>query len=69
MRARHWKKGRKGFFGILFGRTVVVIVLLLLQIALLFVGYGLLNEYVYFLNTVLTVLGIPFGGSYHKQVR
>ncbi len=48
MRARHWKKGRKGFFGILFGRTVVVIVLLLLQIALLFVGYGLLNEYVYF---------------------
>ncbi|MEE0420754.1 MAG: cardiolipin synthase [Lachnospiraceae bacterium] len=52
------EKGRKGFFGILFGRTVVVIVLLLLQIALLFVGYGLLNEYVYFLNTVLTVLGI-----------
>lgn len=52
------EKGKRGFFGIVFGRTAVVILLLMLQVALLFVGYNRLSEYMYYLNTVLAILGM-----------
>ena len=54
---RKLEKGKKGFFGIVYGRAAVVILLLVIQIALIFVFYNWLSEYVYFLNTALTILG------------
>lgn len=51
------EKGKKGFFGIIYGRAAVVILLMVIQIALIFVFYNWLSEYVYFLNTALTILG------------
>lgn len=52
------EKGRRGFFSVIFGRTAVVLLLLLLQVGLLFVGYTFMWEKIYFLNTMLTVLAI-----------
>ena len=52
------EKGKRGFFQIVFGRTAVVILLLVLQVALIFVGYNKLAENMYFLNTMMTVLGM-----------
>lgn len=52
------EKGRKGFFAVIFGRTTIIIALLVLQIFMLFIGYGLLKEKFYFLNTLLTILAI-----------
>ena len=57
------EKGKKGLFSVVFGRTAVVVLLLLIQIGILFAGVQLLEEkliYVYGGVTLLTVCLVIF---------
>ena len=51
-------KGRQGIFGVIFGRTAIVILLMLVQVALLFLGYGMLEGYAYYLNTAMQAVAV-----------
>lgn len=50
------QKSKKGFLGVVFGRTFVIMVLLLLQIAFLFVGFMYLGDWVTWWYGSLSVL-------------
>lgn len=52
------EKGKKGVFGVIYGRTVVVLLLLLIQILMLFLAYKYLQDKGVILNGVLRVLSI-----------
>lgn len=52
------EKGKKGFFGVVYGRTAVVLLLLLLQILMLFLAYQYLQDKGVILNVVLRVLSV-----------
>ena len=49
------EKGKKGLFGVIYGRTAVIIILLLLQILMLFLAYQYLQDKGMFLNAILRV--------------
>ena len=52
------EKGRKGIFGVIFGRTAVIILLLLLQVLMLFIAYRYLQEKGVILNFVMKALAV-----------
>lgn len=52
------EKGKKGFFGVIYGRTAVVVVLLLIQVLLLFFAYQYLQDRGVILNAVLRVFSV-----------
>ena len=57
------KPKRKGLLPLLFSRFLFIVLLLVLQVALVFVIYGLLNQYITFLSVIMgifTVLMIVF---------
>lgn len=49
-------KGKRGLFHLAFGRTTVIIVLLVLQVALLFFGFFRLGKYIYYGGSMLLSL-------------
>jgi len=55
---RKIKKGKKGIFGVIFGRTTIVVFLIILQVAMFYLGYAWLNKYIYYLNTLLNILAV-----------
>ena len=52
------EKGKKGLFGVIYGRTAVIIILLLLQILMLFLAYQYLQDKGMFLNAILRVFAV-----------
>lgn len=55
------EKGRKGIFYVIFGRTGIILLLLLLQIGILFVAFSKLSDYItytYWFFTVLSVIAV-----------
>ena len=52
------EKGKKGFFGVIYGRTAIVVLLLLIQVLMLFFAYQYLQDRGVLLNVVLRVFSI-----------
>ena len=52
------EKGKKRLFGVIYGRTAVIIILLLLQILMLFLAYQYLQDKGMFLNAILRVFAV-----------
>lgn len=61
------EKGKKGFFGVIYGRTAIVVLLLLIQVLMLFFAYQYLQDRGVLLNVVLARLFHCSGDPYHKQ--
>lgn len=52
------EKGKKGFFGLVYGRTAVVVLLLVLQVIILMAGFFWLGEYMYYIYGGVTALAV-----------
>lgn len=54
---RSIKKGKRGVMRVVFGRTGILLGILLIQLLLLFVGLRFLAQYVYVFSAVISYLG------------
>lgn len=52
------EKGKKGFFGLVYGRTAVVVLLLVIQVIILLAGFSWLREYMYYIYGGVTALAV-----------
>ncbi|NCB91132.1 MAG: cardiolipin synthase [Clostridia bacterium] len=52
------EKGKKGFFHIIFGRTGIILLMILLQIGVLFVAFGRLQEYLVYTYWSFSLLSV-----------
>lgn len=52
------EKGKKGFFSVVFSRSAILIFLLLIQIGILFLGFELLRDYMFYAYGAVVALAL-----------